>query len=185
MSKFFKSSIAVFLLISFFSLPIFAQQPTMVQGLTSEKKAKINEKLNVLLSNYSIFYQNTRGLHWNIKGEHFFELHLKYEQLYNDALLKVDQIAERILALGGTPLVTYGEYAKLSVIKPVANISNAHEGVKIVCNSFKSLIDLEKAICKLATELGDEVTANLMVEYITLQEKNLWMYKAFLSQDKK
>ena len=62
-------------------------------GLDREKANYLAEKLNELLANYSIFYQNTRGYHWNIKGEKFFELHLKFEELYNHLLLKVDEIA--------------------------------------------------------------------------------------------
>ena len=66
-------------------------------GLNEKKAAQLTKQLNVLLANYSIFYQNTRGYHWNIKGEKFFELHGKFEELYNDLLLKIDEVAERIL----------------------------------------------------------------------------------------
>ena len=69
-------------------------------GLDQEKAENLAKKLNTLLSNYSIFYQNTRGFHWNIQGDKFFELHLKFEEIYNDLLLKIDEIAERILTLG-------------------------------------------------------------------------------------
>jgi len=72
-------------------------------GIDSGKAKQLAEKLNVLLANYSIFYQNTRGYHWNIKGEKFFELHVKFEELYNDLFLKIDEVAERILTLGHTP----------------------------------------------------------------------------------
>lgn len=65
-------------------------------GLHQDKAKELANKLNELLANYSIFYQNTRGFHWNIKGEKFFELHLKFEELYNDLLLKIDEVAERL-----------------------------------------------------------------------------------------
>jgi starvation-inducible DNA-binding protein len=81
-------------------------------GLDSEKVENLAEKLNLLLANYSIFYQNTRGYHWNIKGEKFFELHLKFEELYNDLLLKIDEVAERILTLGHSPLHNFSDYRK-------------------------------------------------------------------------
>ena len=68
-------------------------------GLDVKKSAELAAKLNTLLANYSIFYQNTRGYHWNIKGEKFFELHLKFEELYNDLFIKIDEVAERILTL--------------------------------------------------------------------------------------
>ena len=63
-------------------------------GLDKNKAEALSDKLNVLLANYSIFYQNTRGYHWNIKGEKFFELHVKFEELYNDLILKIDLILQ-------------------------------------------------------------------------------------------
>ena len=64
-------------------------------GIETHQADQLVEKLNDLLANYMVFYQNTRGLHWNIKGSKFFELHLKFEELYNNLLLKVDEVAER------------------------------------------------------------------------------------------
>ena len=56
----------------------------------SDKTKKLADKLNILLANYSVFYQNTRGFHWNIKGDTFFELHVKFEELYDDLVIKID-----------------------------------------------------------------------------------------------
>lgn len=69
-------------------------------GLDKKKSKELAKKLNVLLANYSIFYQNVRGYHWNLKGEKFFELHIKFEELYGNLYLKIDEIAERIVTLG-------------------------------------------------------------------------------------
>ena len=63
-------------------------------GLDSKQSEVLAAELNVLLANYQLYYQNTRGLHWNIKGKHFFELHVKFEEIYTDAQLKIDLIAE-------------------------------------------------------------------------------------------
>jgi len=73
-------------------------------GLEKIKVKPIAGRLNDLLSCYRVFYQNTRAFHWNIKGDKFFELHSKYEELYNNLLRKVDEVAERILVLGEIPL---------------------------------------------------------------------------------
>ena len=78
-------------------------------GIDKEKAKELVIKLNDLLANYQLFYQNLRGLHWNIKGKEFFELHLKFEELYNDAVIKIDEIAERILTLEGEPLHTFSD----------------------------------------------------------------------------
>ena len=76
-------------------------------GLDVKLTMQLSEKLNLLLANYQLFYMNARGFHWNIKGDKFFELHVKFDELYNDALLKIDEIAERLLTLGYTLLHTY------------------------------------------------------------------------------
>lgn len=86
-------------------------------GLKETDCQNISEKLNILLANYSVFYQNTRGSHWNIKGEQFFTLHPKFEELYNSLVLKIDEIAERILTLGATPAHNYSDYLQVSKAK--------------------------------------------------------------------
>ena len=93
-------------------------------GLDKNKAKYLAEKLNELLANYSIFYQNARGHHWNIKGEKFFELHLKFEELYNGLLLKMDEVAERILTLGHSPKHNYADYRVTSKIKESVQVSD-------------------------------------------------------------
>ena len=149
-------------------------------GLNEAKTKELAQKLNVLLANYSIFYQNTRGLHWNIKGEKFFELHLKFEELYNDLLLKIDEVAERILTLGYTPEHNYSKYANHSAIKESEKISDGTEAVRLILDAFKSVIILQREILALSADADDEGTNALMSDYIRFQEKQVWMYSAFL-----
>ena len=99
-------------------------------GLDLAKSKELAEKLNVLLANYQLFYINARGFHWNITGDKFFELHLKFEELYTDALLKVDEIAERILTLGHTPLHSFTDYVVQSGIKEATNITKGKPAEK-------------------------------------------------------
>lgn len=150
-------------------------------GIDNNKAKLLAEKLNELLSNYSIFYQNTRGYHWNIKGEKFFELHLKFEELYNDLFLKIDEVAERILTLGYTPNHNYGDYRKTSIIKESAQISDGIVAVGDILASFQIIIILERELLTLSAEAGDEGTNALMSDYIRLQEKLVWMYSSFLN----
>ncbi|MEZ4945047.1 MAG: Dps family protein [Cyclobacteriaceae bacterium] len=149
-------------------------------GLDSTKAKGLAEKLNVLLANYSLFYQNTRGYHWNIKGEKFFELHLKFEELYNDLLLKIDEVAERILTLGYTPNHTYTQYQSASSIKESKEVSDGTKAVENILHSFKTLISLQRELLTLSAEADDEGTNALMSDYIRAQEKLVWMYSAFL-----
>lgn len=151
-------------------------------GIDEKKSKKLAEKLNILLANYSIFYQNTRGLHWHIKGDKFFELHLKFEELYNDFLLKIDEIAERILTLGYTPEHNFSQYSKLSNIKESKCIADGTSGVSLVLNSFKSILILQREILELSADANDEGTNALMSDYIRMQEKLVWMYSSYLKK---
>lgn len=149
-------------------------------GLDAKKSEKLAEKLNVLLANYAIFYQNVRGYHWNIKGEKFFELHLKFEELYNDLLLKIDEVAERILTLGQAPGHCYSGYMKISDIKESKQVADGMVAVKDILHAFKTILPLQRELLELSAESGDEGTNALMSDYIRAQEKLVWMYSAFL-----
>lgn len=149
-------------------------------GIDKEKAAKLSSKMNNLLADYQMFYQNLRGFHWNIKGREFFELHEKFEELYNDAVIKIDEIAERILTLEGEPLHTFQDYINTSEIKEAKGVSNGEEGVKIVVDNFSKLILKEREILSLAGDADDEGTASQMSDYITETEKTLWMLNSYL-----
>ncbi len=155
---------------------------TNLIGLDKNKANDLAEKLNELLANYSIFYQNTRGYHWNIKGEKFFELHVKFEELYNDLQLKMDEVAERILTLGHTPQHNYSDYRTKSTIKESPQVSDGMKAVEDILTSFQTIILFQREILDLAGDAGDEGTNALMSEYISMQEKSVWMYAAFLNK---
>ena len=149
-------------------------------GLESSKAEYLFEKLNELLANYSIFYQNTRGYHWNIKGEKFFELHLKFEELYNDLLLKIDELAERILTLGHSPKHKYSDYRTISKIKESSQVSDGVKAVENILSSFQTIIILQRELLTISSDADDEGTNALMSDYVREQEKLVWMYTAFL-----
>ena len=151
-------------------------------GLKETDCKKIAEKLNVLLANYSIFYQNTRGAHWNIKGNDFFTLHIKFEELYDGLVLKIDEIAERILTLGATPNHNFTDYQKLSTIKESKEVTDGNKCVMNILESFKIVIDLQRELLEVTEKAGDEGTNAQMSGYITEQEKLVWMYNAYLGK---
>lgn len=151
-------------------------------GLDSIKAKELAKKLNELLANYAIFYQNVRGFHWNIKGEKFFELHLKFEELYNDLILKIDEIAERILTLGNIPNHNYSEYITTSAIQETLEVSNGTKAVGSILTSFKSIIILQRDLLAMTNDADDEGTNALMSDYIREQEKLVWMYSAFMNK---
>tara|TARA_B110000116_G_C16289725_1_gene338887 strand:+ start:16 stop:483 length:468 start_codon:yes stop_codon:yes gene_type:complete len=149
-------------------------------GIDKNKAEQLSNQLNQLLADYQVFYQNLRGLHWNIKGKEFFELHLKFEEFYDDAVIKIDEIAERILTLESEPFHTFSDYLKNSNIKEEKSVTNGIEGVKIVVKNFSTIITLEREILSLAGDADDEGTVSLMSDYISQTEKTLWMLNSYL-----
>lgn len=139
-------------------------------------------KLNDLLATYQIHYQNLRGLHWNIKGENFFELHVKYEELYIRTQDVIDEIAERLLSLDAHPLHRYADYLEKSALKENNTITDGKGGVDYLVNSQKTLIQLERELLNLTDELNDEGTNALMSDFIREKEKTTWMFKAWLNK---
>ena len=150
-------------------------------GLDNKISAKLAEQLNSLLANYQMFYINARGYHWNIKGDKFFELHLKFEELYNSLQMKVDDIAERILTLGYTPMHSYNAYLKEAEIKETLNVSDGKKAVKHILDSYATILPLQREILNISAEANDEGTNALMSTYIQEQEKLVWMYSSYLS----
>lgn len=138
--------------------------------------------MNELLANFQVYYQNLRGLHWNIKGKRFFDLHLKFEELYNDSQLKIVLIAERVLTLGSTPLHTFSDYISISKMKVGKNISNGSEAVKLILESKSVLLQLERVILKNTAAIKDEGTNSMISDFIVEQEKTNWMFNAWLEE---
>lgn len=151
-----------------------------ILGLEQEKVNRITEELNTLLASFQTYYQNLRGIHWNIKGKQFFELHQKFEELYDDANMKVDEIAERILTLGGTPLHTFIDYTERSRVSVGKNVTKDEDAVNLIVDSLSSLLKIERTILDLSDDANDEGTNSLMSDFITEQEKTIWMMNAWL-----
>ncbi|MEO5789836.1 MAG: Dps family protein [Gelidibacter sp.] len=151
-------------------------------GLDTKKTKDIASDLNELLADFQIYYQNLRGIHWNIKGKRFFDLHVKFEELYTDANMKVDEIAERILTLGETPLHTFDDYMKKAKVKVGKNISQDEKAVELIVDSLTELLKVERMILQKTADAGDEGTNSMMSDFITEQEKTVWMMKAWLGE---
>ena len=149
-------------------------------GLNKEKSKELADHLNKLLANYSVFYQNSRGYHWNIRGEKFFILHEKFEELYTDLFQKIDEIAERILTLGYAPEHRSSSYRDSAQLAESTEVTEARKCVEGILDSFQVLIEMQREILDLSGEIGDEGTNAMMSDYIREQEKLVWMYSAFL-----
>lgn len=151
-------------------------------GLDTKKTKEIAIDLNHLLANFQTYYQNLRGIHWNIKGKQFFDLHVKFEELYTDANVKVDEIAERILTLGETPLHTFEDYSALAQVPVGKNISKDDKAVSLIVDSLTALLTIERVILDKSDDANDEGTNSMMSDFIKEQEKTIWMMKAWLDE---
>jgi len=150
--------------------------------LNESKVQGVVSALSQLLADFQVFYANLHGFHWNVKGKGFFQLHAKYEELYDDAAEKIDELAERILQLGATPENRYSIAVQRSQIAEDGFEPSGHKGLEKVLDSLSVLIKTERETLKLADEADDEVTQALMSDYLKGQEKTVWMLTAFLAE---
>ncbi|TZF84770.1 DNA starvation/stationary phase protection protein [Pedobacter sp. BS3] len=153
-------------------------------GLEEKKIKPVVDQLNDLLANYHIHYQKLRGCHWNVKGSHFFTLHIKFEELYTNAQQTIDELAERILTLGKPPHSTFADYIANSVIKEVNTIGVKDiELVKFILDDFSKLIEIEREIMDTTAEVGDDGTNDMINKFMQFKEKNTWMLRAFCGEN--
>lgn len=150
--------------------------------LNAESVKNVVSALQQLLADYQVYYSNLRGFHWNVKGKDFYVMHAQFENMYNNAAEKVDEIAERIRMLDGIPAHNFSEYLKTAKVKESGYVTSGDEGVKHVMETTAYFLESERNILKMASEAGDEATVAMMSDYIKEQEKQLWMLTAYSSK---
>lgn len=150
-------------------------------GLNDKKVVALVDQLNDLLANYQVHYQKLRGCHWNVRGNDFFTLHVKFEELYNNAQLTIDELAERVLTLGKSPYSTFKSYIEVAQIKEIQTEGLAPaQMVDAILQDYKTLIALEREIIENASEnANDEGTADMITGFMKFQEKTSWMLRAY------
>ena len=154
-----------------------------ILGIPVKDAEVIAAELNILLSNFQVYYQNLRGIHWNIRGKRFFSLHVKFEELYNDAQVKIDLIAERVLTLGFTPLHTFEDYIANNRLTVGKSVSKDTEAVHLIMSSLADLLKIERVILDESSKVGDEGSNSMMSDFIKEQEKTMWMMKAWSEEE--
>lgn len=146
--------------------------------------AELNKELNVQVATWSVAYTKLHNFHWYVKGHQFFTLHVKFEELYNEATLHMDEIAERLLALGGKPVATMKEQLELSVVDEATSKENADEMVQAVVSDYDKIMKSLKKGMELAAKDGDDMTEDLLNAIHQNLEKHSWMLSAFLGEKK-
>lgn len=153
-------------------------------SLKEGKVKPVVDHLNDLLANYHIHYQKLRGCHWNVKGQNFFTLHIKFEELYTQALLTIDELAERILTLGKPPYSTFDDYIKKSTLKEIQTIGLKDTAmVKAIIDDMAKLIEMERELLDLTADAGDDGTNDMINRFMQFKEKNTWMLRSFVNED--
>ncbi len=148
-------------------------------GLDEKKTVNTVKELNVLLADYHLYYQKLRNFHWNVIGENFFDLHVKFEELYEDAKTKVDEIAERVLTLRFQPTSNLSDYMEISSIKESPSNLSDSEMIKTLLNDHGILLKQLRKVSEIAQKGGDDGTLDLMGGYIGELEKTSWMLDAW------
>lgn len=141
---------------------------------------KLEKLLNKEVANFAVLYTKLHNYHWYVKGPHFFQLHEKFEALYDEVTDIYDEIAERILMLGGKPIATLKQSLELASIGEATGLETKEEMIKTVVNDFK-LIDLElKEGMLLAETAQDDVTVDLLTTIRASLQKHVWMLSELL-----
>jgi len=148
-------------------------------NLDKKKTTATAKELNVLLADYHLYYQKLRNFHWNIVGNHFFDLHNKFEEMYNDAKVKIDEIAERILTLRFQPTSNFSDYIKMSSIKEASENTKDLEMVEKLLSDHGLLLKQMRKVIETADKAEDEGTIDLIGGYIGYIEKVSWMLDAW------
>ncbi len=149
-------------------------------SLENKDVKSVVDLLNSYLANYHIHYQKLRGCHWNIKGQNFFTLHVKFEELYTNAQLTIDEIAERILTLGKPPHSRFEDYIKEASIKEIDTIGMKDlTMVDELLADMSNLIEMERNLLEASSAANDDGTNDMVNRFMQFKEKNTWMLRSF------
>jgi starvation-inducible DNA-binding protein len=152
-------------------------------GIGVEERREIAEGLSRLLADTYTLYLKTHNYHWNVTGPMFQTLHLMFEQQYNELALAVDQIAERIRALGLPAPATYSEFARLSSVKEEEGVPSAQEMIRKLVEGQEAVARTARTVFPTAEGANDQPTADLLTERMQVHEKTAWMLRSLLADE--
>lgn len=138
---------------------------------------QLHEFLNKQVSNLAVLFTKLHHHHWYVKGRHFFSLHEKFEEYYDEVNELYDEFGERLLTIGGNPHSTMKDYLKHTSLKEASGITKAEDMVKSVLDDFQQIVNELKEGIPLAQDIEDEATADLFISTIASLEKHIWMLK--------
>jgi starvation-inducible DNA-binding protein len=151
-------------------------------GISEQDRKSMADGLSRLLADTYTLYLKTHNFHWNVTGPMFQTLHLMFETQYNELALAVDQIAERIRALGHPAPGTYAEYARLSSIPESAGVPKAQDMVRLLVEGQEAVVRTARSVFPAAEKAGDGPTADLLTQRMQVHEKTAWMLRSLLEE---
>jgi len=143
-------------------------------------KRELADAINRQIAGMTVLYEKLHHYHWFVKGPSFYTLHAKFEDLYNEAAAAVDELAERLLAVGESPLSTLKQCLETSPVREAAGGETAEQMVKQLIDDYGVLRKEIGAAIRLADEEGDDVTSDMLTSLAGQVDKNVWMLRAFL-----
>jgi starvation-inducible DNA-binding protein len=161
----------------------FTQQPINI-GIDEKARKQVCKGLSKLLADSYLLYLKTQNYHWNVTGKMFQSLHTLFEEQYTDLAEAVDEIAERIRALGEFAPGSFSAFSKVTSIKEENGLPTAEEMVHNLVVGNEAVVSTAREIINLCDEAEDDVTADLMVERMQIHEKYAWMLRSMIATQK-
>jgi starvation-inducible DNA-binding protein len=143
---------------------------------------QLSNVLNKQIANWSVLFIKLHNYHWYVKGNQFFTLHTKFEEFYNEASLHIDELAERLLAIGGEPVATMKDCLQMASVQEANGNETAEEMVQSISSDYSMLVGELKEGMSIADQENDEITGDMLLAIHSSLEKHVWMLKAFLGK---
>ena len=151
-------------------------------GIPAEDRQKITDGLSRLLADSYTLYLKTHNFHWNVTGPLFNTLHTMFETQYTELATAVDEIAERIRALGHPAPGSYRAFGKLTSIEEEDGVPSAEEMIRQLVIGQETVVRTAREVFPLAEKANDEPTADLLTQRMQTHEKNAWMLRSMLGE---
>ncbi|MBT2694837.1 Dps family protein [Bacillus sp. ISL-55] len=145
-------------------------------------KNELTQSVNKQIANWTVLYIKLHNYHWYVTGPEFFTLHAKFEELYNEAALHIDELAERLLSMGDKPVATMSAALEIASVKEATENESATDMVASIVDDYSTMIQELKKGMELAEEVNDETTSDLLLSIHSGLEKHVWMLNSFLGR---
>lgn len=150
------------------------------KSTSKTKNSGVEQMLNQQVANLNVLYVKLHNYHWYVSGEQFFSLHEKFEEMYNEVTLKMDEVAERMLAIKANPAATMKEYLELATIQEASGNEDTRGMVQQLVEDFATLAEELQEGIEMAEKAEDMPTADMLTGFKTDFEKHMWMLRAYM-----